>query len=77
LQIGAGYDEHMKPIRTYANIKERNQLVIDALLKDATKFRDASAQQMAAAEKIKQALNNLRVVANSALAYVPRRAGGH
>jgi hypothetical protein len=51
LQIGAGYDEHMKPIRTYANIKERNQLVIETLLKDATKFRDASAQRMAAAER--------------------------
>jgi hypothetical protein len=76
LQTGAGYDDHMQPIRVYADIKKRNQPVIDAMLKDATKFRDASALQMAAAEKVIQNLNNLRVLANVAMANVPRRRGG-
>lgn len=76
LQTGAGYDENMKPTRTYVNIKERNQPVIDRLLKDAKKFEDASARQIAAAEKVTQQLNALRVAANAALANVPRRRGG-
>ena len=76
LQTGQGWDDNMQPVRVYADIKKRNQPVIDAMLKDATKFRDASAPQMAAAEKLIQDLNKLRVLANVAMANVPRRKGG-
>jgi hypothetical protein len=75
LQTGQGWDEHEKPYRIYADIKARNKAVLDALLKDATKFQDASAKQMAAAEKLTQDLNTLRVTANLAMANVPRRKG--